>query len=277
MTISAADLRLQLLSFRNEAIAALTGAENPEKTASFADILASRASALTADGRNPALRDPEAAYRMMTRINGFEVDFKAQYAELDAMGEAVAELEASGRELSAIDSRSTLQDIVAQLQSFIADYNAWEDRFDDTVADGGVLDNIQAAEISLYELEQSIKNIFNGAADGIDGLADLGITIDPVSKQASLDVARLEAVVAGNKTGVVNTIDQFSANFAKSAELLNADDNFIQRALDNRSRAIDYIATHRDDLQQEFGTGDAARPAGQVAQALAAYEKIMGA
>lgn len=280
MNLSADNLKLQLMSIRSQAIDTLignsssssaSGSANSEQTADFADILAAKGSALSADGRNSSLRDPESAFQMMTRINRFDVDFKAQYAELDAMGGSVAQLETRGRDLSDIDNDTASSEIVAQLQQFVADYNSWEDRFDDTVANGGVLDNVQAAEVSLYELEQSIKNIFNGAADGVRGLADLGITIDPVTHQASLDVGRLESVLASNKTGAVNAIDQFSENFAKSAELLNADNNFIQRALDNRSRAIDYIATNKSDLQQEFGTGAAAKPEGEVARALSAY------
>ena len=79
--------------------------------------------------------------------------------------------------------------------------------------------------------------------------------------------------LASNKTGVVNAIDQFSANFAKSADLLNDDGNFIHNAMDNRSRAISYIENNKTSLQAEFGTGATASATGQVAQALAAYEK----
>jgi hypothetical protein len=83
-------------------------------------------------------------------------------------------------------------------------------------------------------------------------------------------------VLASNKSGAVNTIDEFSANFAKSADLLNSRGNFIPNALDNRGRAIQYISDNLGNLQTEFGTGDRAQPNGQVAKALAAYESTFG-
>lgn len=277
MNISSENIKLQLASLRGMALNVLIGSDAGEGSADFAGILGQKTDALNATGRNMSLRDPEAAYKMMTQINRFEVDFKAQYAELNALGGNVEHMEDVGRQLAAIDTTTANADIAAQLQGFVDQYNTWEDRFDHTVEKGGLLDNVQAAEVSLYELEQSIKNIFNGAAEGVRGLGDLGITIDPVTKQATLDVTRLNTVLAENKTGAVSAIDAFSANFAKSADLLNAEDNFIPHALDNRSRAIDYIASHRDSLQQEFGSGDAAKPSGETARALAAYESMFAA
>jgi hypothetical protein len=277
MNITPANIQLEIASFRGQALSALlsTSSANSD-TANFADILGMKTSEAANSGRNLALKDPESAFKMMSQINNLEVNFKAQFSELSQMGSSVEHMEAVGRQLSDVDQTTANTDIVAQLQGFVAQYNAWEDRFDQTVEEGGVLDNIQAAEVSLYELEQSIKNIFNGAADGINGLGGLGISIDPATKQAALDVTKLESVLAGNKGGVVNAIDEFSANFAKSADLLNSDGNFIQNALGNRSRAIDYIADNRTSLQTEFGSGDAAKPTGDVAKALSAYEQAFG-
>lgn len=273
MNISAAATLYELARFDAQALSFLTDSGTEEGT-SFADIFGQKQSALDAGGRNLGLRDPESGYRMMTQINGYQIDFKAQFAELSQMGSAVEEMEAIGRQVADVDLTSTNAEIRQQLQGFVDAYNAWVGRFAPTVATGGVLDNIQAAEISLYELEQSVKNIFNGAAEGVNGLGALGITIDPHSKRASFDAAQLEAVLAENRQGAVSAIDEFSANFAQSADLLNAEDNFIDHALDNRSRAIDYLADNFTSLQAEFGRGDAARPAGAVAQALAAYERM---
>ncbi|MEW6164397.1 MAG: hypothetical protein AB1642_04980 [Pseudomonadota bacterium] len=273
MNISTSSLQLEIASFRGQTLASLIGALDGNQPASFADVLGN----LSADGRNPALRDPESAYRMMSKINGFEVSFKAQYAELSALGDAVGYMEAVGAKLGDDIGLTTANaDIIARLQAFVDEYNAWEDRFDHTVEAGGVLDNVQAAEVALFELEQSIRSIFNGAAEGVNGLGALGIEIDPVTRQAVLDVGRLEAMLASNKEGVVSAIDQFSANFAKSADLLNAEGNFIPNALDNRDRAIDYVASNRASLQEEFGTGDAAQPTDDIARALMAYESTFG-
>lgn len=276
MDISASALQLEIASFRGQTLASLIDTLGEDGTADFAGILGTKTADL-AGGRNLALKDPESAYKMMSRINGFEVSFKAQYAELAALGKEVEHMEAVGAALGDdIDASTANADIVAKLQAFVDEYNAWEDRFDHTVEEGGVLDNVQAAEVALWELQESIKSIFNGAAEGVNGLGALGIEIDPVSKQAVLDVGRLESMLASNKEGVVSAIDQFSANFAKSADLLNAEGNFIPNALDNRERAIDYIASNRASLQEEFGSGDAARPTGDIAKALAAYQAAFG-
>lgn len=276
MNISPESIMLQMASVRGDIISTLIGTAmggngNESEPASFADILGQKSTSLDAMGRNPSLHDPESAYKMMTQINRFDVDFKAQHAELAELGKSVEHMEDAGRQLAGIDASTTNTDIAAQLQAFVAEYNTWEDRFDDTVAEGGVLDNVQAAEVSLWELEQSISSIFNGAAGGVSGLDDLGIEINPVTKQASFDSARLEALLASNKSGAVSAIDEFSANFAKSADLLNSEGNFIPNALNNRSRAIDFIADNLASLQQEFGTGDPAKPAGETARALSAY------
>jgi hypothetical protein len=101
----------------------------------------------------------------------------------------------------------------------------------------------------------------------------LGITIDSNTRLASLDSAKLDAVLSSNKQGVVDTLQEFSANFAKSAGLLNSEGNFMPRQLDNLKRGIQFIADNKADLQVEFGTGDSARPTGPIAQALAAYNR----
>jgi hypothetical protein len=277
MNITPASIQLEIASFRGQALSALMNTSAEESgTANFADILGMKSAEAAGNGRNLALKDPESAFKMMSQINKLEVDFKAQFSELSQMGSSVEHMEEVGRQLSDIDSTTANTDIASMLQGFVAQYNAWEDRFDHTVESGGVLDNIQAAEISLYELEQSVKNIFNGAADGINGLGALGISIDPATKQATFDIAKLDALLASNKGGVVSAIDEFSANFAKSADMLNSEGNFIPTQLDNRSRAIDYIADNRANLETEFGTGDAAKPKGDVAKALAAYEQAFG-
>ena len=281
MNISPANVLLELASFRSQALSSLmslsSGQSGSSATSDFAKILGMKtAEAETHVGRNMSLRDPEAAYSMMTQINEFAVTFKAQFTELSALAGSVEQMEAAGGELSDIDPATGNAAIQTQLQDFVAQYNTYVDRFTPQIQPGGMLDNVQAAEVSLYELEQSIQNMFNGARDGLHGMADLGISIDPLTHRAALNVATLDAVLASNKTGAVNAIDEFSANFAKSADLLNSRGNFIPNSLDNRGRAIQYISDNLGKLQTEFGTGDPARPTGQVAKALAAYESAFG-
>ena len=254
----------------------LTGGQGPSFGAGdiFSLLGGSAASTgLSASGFNLSLKDPQSAFQMMSVINTRDVNYKAQYAELSEMKGAVAELEDSGETLGSVGKAMDDAAIASELQAFVADYNEWIARFDATVQKGGVLEGTQAAEISLYELEQSIENNFNGAAAGFHGLDDLGLTIDETSNLAALDTGVLSAALASNREGVISTLKEFSANFAKSAELLTSADNFIENRLANLDRVIDYIGDNKSSLQTEFGLGDAARPSAQVAEALAAYQK----
>jgi len=232
---------------------------------------------LSPTGRNMALFDPESAYAMMSVINNRDVSYKAQFSELSQMQSYVAQMQDAGQSLGSIALSTGNDGIRSQLQGFADQYNVWVQRFDPDMQQGGLLADTQAAQVSVYELDQSIKNIFNGAKDGLHGLRDLGFTIDPNTKLASLDGAKLDAVLASNKQGAVDTIQEFSANFAKSASLLNANNNFIPNQLANLNGAIHYIADNNADLQAEFGTGDPAKPTGQVAKALAVYNQTYGA
>ena len=220
---------------------------------------------LSATGRNLSLFDPESAFTMMSTINSLDVTYKAQFSQLSEMKEA-------GQTLGdVVDNTSDNAQITSQLQTFVSKYNEWVTEFQGTVKSDGLLAGTQAAEISLYELRQSIENRFNGAMDGFRGLADLGLTIDPTTRLATLDASKLDAALASNKAGAVNTIDEFSANFAKSAGLLNSVSNFIPNRLANLDRVIDYISENTASLQTEFGLGAPAKISDKVAKALAAY------
>jgi hypothetical protein len=229
---------------------------------------------LSGSGRNLSLFDPESGYKMMSVINTKDVTYKAQFSELSEMKTAVAGMQQAGQALGSVSESLDDETIKAQLQTFAAKYNEWVARFDGTVKSDGVLAGTQAAEVSLYELEQSVENIFNGAKDGFHGLRDLGFTIDQNTNLASLDVSKLDSALATNRQGAVNTISEFSANFAKSAELLNSTNNFIPNRLANLDRVIDYIGDNKSSLQAEFGLGDTAKSSAQITKALAAYNKV---
>lgn len=247
-------------------------------TASLLDALPGAAGAGSfVAGRNPLLADPESAYRMMTEINRREVAYQAEYAEMREMGSEVAALRGAADRLATLDETSSDTAIAAGIDDFVAAYNAWIDRFDEALAADGLLAGTQAATVAQWELEKSIESIFHGAAGGVRGMTALGIVIDPVSNRASLDRQQLAGVLAGNRSGAVGAIDDFAANFARSAELLNSDGNFIANRLANLSRVIDYIDRNKAALQMEFGLGDAARPNTEVARALAAYRAMGGA
>lgn len=224
-------------------------------------------------GRNLTLPNPESAYKMMSVINNKDVTYKAQFSELSQLQSYVKKLQVEGQFLTSIDLSTDKDQIKAQLNRFVTQYNDWIQRFEPDVQEGGLLADTQAAQVAVYELDQSIKNIFNGAKDGIKGLNEIGVSIDPATHLASLDTAQLDLVLETNKQGAISAIEEFGANFTKSAGLLNAENNFIPNQLDNLNRAIHYIAENKVALQAEFGLGNPAKPTDQVSKALAAYNE----
>lgn len=237
-------------------------------------LLQPAATAASTRGRNAALFDPESAYRMMSLINAKDVSYKAEFSEMQDMRSYLTTLRDEVRSLGNIDAATANDDIHAGLKTFADAYNGWIRRFDQDLQAGGVLAGTQAAQVSQWELEQSVESFFNGAALGLHGMRDLGFTIDATTNLASIDGVRLDSVLAANKAGVIDTVRQFSADFGKAAALLQADGNFISGRLDNLDRVIDYLDANTSSLQTEFGLGDAAKPSGQVAQALANYNAI---
>jgi len=231
---------------------------------------------LSPAGFNMALADPESAYKMMTAINKRDVYYKTQFSELSQMKSSISQMQGTGLSLGNIALSTGNDSIKFQLQEFVGQYNSWIQQFNPDTQQGGLLADTQAAQVSLFELEQSVNNRYFGIKDGVHGLSDMGITIDPNSRLATLDTAKLDALLANNKQGAVATMQEFGANFAQSASLLNSSGNFILKQLDNLNQVIHYVADNKDSLQKEFGTGDPAKPAGQVAQALAAYNQIDG-
>lgn len=284
-----ADLRAQIML--DSLTASTVGRDQARRPTNFSDLLASlhpsakplpsptpvsQASTLSPTGRNTALFDPESAYRMMSVINNRDVAYKAQFSELSRMKSRVAEIRLDGQRLGDISASTSNDSIKSQLLEFAERYNDWIRSFDAAMEDGGILATTQAAQVSRYELEQSVSNIFVGAKDGLHGLRDLGLTIDPETKLAAVDTTRLDSLLASNKQGVINAVQEFSVNFVKSADLLNAGGNFISNRLNNLGRVIHYIDDHKASLQAEFGLGDPAQPSSLVAQALAAYNAVYG-
>ena len=259
----------------------ILGAGNTSGNSALNALLGSAASisgtnGIAATGRNMALFDPESAYRMMTDINARAVAYKAESSEMTDMKAYVSALQQEAIKLGSTDAAASGEEIRSRVQAFTDAYNGWMQRFGSELQDGGMLAGTQAAKVSQWELEQSIANPFHGAKDGLHGMADLGLSIDPVTKLATVDNARLDATLANNKTAAIGALHDFTSQFAKAAELLNSDGNFINNRLDNLSRAITYIDSNMASLQAEFGLGDTAKPTGQVAKALASYNAKHG-
>lgn len=288
MNVSSQSITASIAAIRAQTLDFLVGSTSQTQGGkSFGDIFAQLAGGVSgagtagkaasiagtsAVGRNMALQAPEAAFAMMTEINRRDVSFKAQYSELGAMKDFLPRLSEAAGALGKLSVNDGAAAIKEQVRAFAARYNEWAGRFGPTVQPGGALAGVQAGEIPLYELEQSVTSIFAGAQYGFRGLAALGITIDPQTKLMSVDATKLDAALASNATGVVGALRDFAGHFGQTADLMASKGNFIQNRMANLSGAIQYIAGNVGSWRQEFGTGDSALPTGQIAAALAAYQ-----
>jgi hypothetical protein len=267
-------LRLRMAELQAQQMSGFLGASKAVGRAEpidlFDTLLGDAVSALNLGGRNMSLFDPESAYRMMTEINTRETRYQAEYSEMTDMRSALDQIRQESRSLGTIDQSTAEEEILQRMREFAGNYNQWIDRFDDALKPGGLLSGTQAAQVSQWELEQSVENRFLGAQDGVHGMRDLGFQIDPVSDRLSVDEKQFQAEFAANSSGVVSALTEFSTHFARSAELLNSEGNFVPSRLGNLSRVIDYISRNKHSLQAEFGTGDAVSPSA----ALAHYAEI---
>ena len=293
MTITAESLTLNLVNFRTQMLNSLTDATSSTGS-SFGDILSQLQAGGTADASAQSLAQPcsagdllavgsnasangiNAGEAMMTTINGLDITYKAQFSALNQMESNLPQLQAAAQQLGTVNGPDGSDTLRTRLEDFAQQYNAWVQRFSPDMQQGGVLANTQAAEVSVYELKQSITNPFVGAKDGFNGLSSMGITIDPNTGLLSVDSAQLGSAWANNQQGVVDAISEFSANFSTSAGLLASNGNIVRDQLNNLGSAIGYIDGNAAALQKEFGNGAAADSTGQVAQALAAYNSTSG-
>lgn len=235
-------------------VGALAAPGSPLAVSGFAPV--GGIAGLSPTGRNLALFDPESAYRMMTLINRKEVEYQAELGRVGEMASHLGLLQAAGRQLGEIAPGADDTAIKAQLAAFVEQYNGWITRFDADLQPGGALAGTYAARVARVGLEQSIENRFFGAADGIRGMAELGIDIDPATRLASLDTARTDAALAANRDGAIRALQEFGTNFARSAELFASAGNFFDNRSRNLERVLAYLDAKLPALRAEFGLGD---------------------
>jgi hypothetical protein len=228
----------------------------------------SKTNALSATGRNMALFDPESAYAMMTSINNKEVVYKAQSASLQDMRTSLTGMTALGRTLADLPQTASPAELRSAMQNFADRYNSWRQEFDGAAQSGGLLADTRAAKVARYELDQSVRNMFLGADEGFRGLKDLGFDMSAATHRVTFNSVRFDAAMAANPQGVATTLREFGTNFSTSAKLLASEGNFITNQLKNLDRVMSYIGENRSALEQEFGTGDPAKPNRQVAAVL---------
>lgn len=165
MNSASASVSLNIANFRAEMLSSLMNLGSNDGS-SFATVMSQVQGASDApwaalnSGASPGatsamlLSDRRSAYAIMTRINGLEVTYKGQYSELSQMDAYLPKLEEAARKSGETTATVADDSIVAGLQDFARQYNAWIQRFKPDVQAGGVLANTQAGEIPLYELDR---------------------------------------------------------------------------------------------------------------------------
>lgn len=236
----------------------------------------SATSSINSIGRNLALPDPESAYQMMSYINKLGVIYPAQSARLSDMQTGVSELAQAAKSLSKINATADFASVKAQLQNLADQYNQWRRNFDADLQDPELLADTQAAQVARYELAQSITSPFHGVQQGIQGMAALGLTIDPITNMARLDTQKLSAVWQQQPTAAAAAVSNFASHFAQSATLLTEQNNFFAKQQANLAKVISYMDSNKAKLQQEFGLGDPPQPSSSVARAYADYQQKNG-
>jgi len=222
------------------------------------------------DASQPFIRPGQ---NVMTVINRVEVSFKAQFSELSELNNTLENAQDMAQKLLAIDLQTSNADIKSALQTFIETYNAGVNRFAAEVAQGGILEGSQEAMRARFATQRDINNPLIGADGGLrGGMHALGVSVNPKTGLAILDEERLDTVLAHeNNDADARTIADFAKNFIATIENLNAQGNPQDKQLANLDRAIHWINSNRDAVQQEFGVGKAATPNGAFAKAAAAY------
>ncbi|QLG87307.1 flagellar filament capping protein FliD [Chitinibacter bivalviorum] len=233
----------------------------------------SATSTINSIGRNLALPDPESAYQMMSYINQLGVIYPAQSARLSDMQTGVDELAQAATSLSKIDATADFASVKTQLQNLADQYNQWRRNFDADLQDPEILASTQAAQVARYELAQSIASPFHGAQQGIQGMAVLGLTIDPVTNMAQLDTQKLSALWQQQPAAAAAAVSDFASHFAHSATLLTEQNNFFAKQQANLAKVINYMDSNKTKLQQEFGLGDPPQVSAKLAQAFADYQR----
>ncbi len=254
--------------------AALTGSRTPgprTESPGFAAVLASRriekaaAPAVAAPGRNPALADPDSAYRMMSEINRRSVVYRAERSVMDQLAADVRELGSEARALAQVALSGSDNDLVAAMTRFADHYNAWQGSYGAQMAPGGLLAGTQAAKVARWEFARSLDNMFHGATAGLRGMRAIGLSVRRGDDSAQLDANVLRGALARQPDAVRATIRDCATDFARCADLLNSPKNFIPNRQDNLSRAVAWIDANLSSLQAEFGSGDAYRlPSGKA-------------
>ena len=210
---------------------------------------------------------------MVTVLNRVEVSFKAQFSELSQLRNTLAGEQDAAQKLGAIDSQTSVSDITAALDNFVASYNAGVNRFAPDVAQGGILEGSHEAARASFATRREIGNILTGSEVGLKGgLAALGVSVDPKTGLASIDHAQLDSALAQNKSIDVVAIHDFATAFVATVANLNAPNYAQDRQLANLDHAVHWIDDNKAAVQKEFGPGAAATPNEVFAKAAAQYD-----
>jgi hypothetical protein len=170
-----------------------------------------------------------------------------EHPEMAKIKDGMAAIQAAGKSLDNVSTSTDIESIKTYLQTFAAKYNEWISGVGGTTKSDALQAGVQTANASLNKIGQSIEKIFGSTKDSFHSLHDLGFSVDPNTNLASIDTSKLDALLITQKDAAINSIHQFSADFAKTIEPLNLASNLasIPSAYLNKALAA-YAQTHRN-------------------------------
>ena len=191
-------------------------------------------------GQKTGTSDPFSILGMLQTTQSLPSNWRklTQFSEANGMNGGVTAIQQASQSLARITATMDGESIASQLQTFAAKYNQWISASDGTAKADSLQAGIQATDASLHKLEQDVKNIFDDAKLSFHKLRDLGFSIDQNTNLAVVDPTKLDVALTADKTGVVTAIQEFSAKFANSTELLNLVNNFTLKSSAYLNKAL---------------------------------------
>lgn len=161
-----------------------------------------------------------------------------QFSEANGINGGVAAIQQASQSLARITATMDAESITSQLQTFATKYNEWVSASGGTAKADGLQAGPQVANSAIHKLEQDVKNMLDDAKLSLHNLHDLGFSIDQNTNLATVDTTKLGAALTANKTGAINSIQEFSTKFANSTELLNLVNSFSLKSSAYLNKAL---------------------------------------
>lgn len=231
MTISITDRILALQQWQNDQMQTLLGNSSKTSSSSGTTFNASAADAMGDYGMSQVVE----AFAQKREL------YTEQLSELGKFRSAIDGMEEKAAALKGVTTDSSADDIKAAAKKFISEYNAYVNTFAADFQKGGLLADIQNAQIAKFSMERDAGSVFNGAGSiGFGGLANAGITQNK-DGTLTMDEAAFDKALSSNKKGVVAGLNDLGTNMEATAKMLVSDGKFLDNIQNKYKDALTWI------------------------------------